>query len=237
MARRRPRGSGSVYQEGDRWAVKWPQGKGPRGYKGGFTTREGAERHGTIARATYLAKGSAPASLVTSKLTLADHAEGYMERRKINLEAGAEDAYRWKKHIAPGLGHLRPDDVDAAEMRRFIHGRLDAGCAPGTVRTMVSISSGLYEELVEARLATRNPCWGLPKSTRRLMKSDHDPEDVPFLEKLDDVRRVYLAIREQSEGLAVGFALGAFGGLRPGEAFGLRWRSVDLEARSIHVRE
>ena len=237
MAERRPRGTGTVYQEGSRWAVRWQEGKARRRYAGGFKTREDAERHGTIARATYLAKGPSPVALVAGMLTLADHGKAFLERRKTTHEAGEEVAYRWNRHIAPGPGHLRPDEVDAAEMRRFIHDRLDADCSPGTVRTMVSILSGLYEELVEARLATRNPCRGLPKSTRRLMKSDHDPEDVPFLEKLDDVRRVYLAIRDQSEGLAVGFALGAFGGLRPGEAFGLRWRSVDLAGKTLHVRE
>jgi len=131
MTKRRPRGTGTVYEEGNRWAVRWQEGKTRRGYAGGFKTREEAERHGTIARATYLAKGSSPVALVAGKLTLSDHGKAFLERRKTTHEAGEEDAYRWNRHIAPGLGHLRPDDVDAAEMRRFIHDRLNAGCSPG----------------------------------------------------------------------------------------------------------
>ncbi len=84
-----------------------------------------------------------------------------------------------------------------------------------------------------------------PRSTRRLMKPTHRPEDTPFLEKLDDVRSVYQALRDGNperdvpghEQTAVAFAVGAFGGLRTGEVLGLRWDRVDLDARRIRVVE
>jgi len=60
------------------------------------------------------------------------------------------------------------------------------------------------------------------------------PRTTPFLERLEDVRRVFLALPSP---YSLAFALGAFGGLRPGEVYALRWPHVDLAARRIHVRE
>jgi integrase len=57
---------------------------------------------------------------------------------------------------------------------------------------------------------------------------------TPFIERLDDVRRIYLALREP---LNVAYAIGALAGLRTGEVFALRWANVELATRRIHVRE
>jgi len=67
-----------------------------------------------------------------------------------------------------------------------------------------------------------------------MMRPTHDPRTTPFIEKLDDIRRVFLTLREP---LNVAFAVGAFGGLRTGEVLALRWENVDLAQRRIHVRE
>src|SRR5207302_308836 len=74
----------------------------------------------------------------------------------------------------------------------------------------------------------------MPKSLMRLLRSTHDPKKTPFIERLADVRCIYLALPEP---LNVAYAIGALGGLRTGEVFALRWTHVDLAARRIHVRE
>ena len=68
----------------------------------------------------------------------------------------------------------------------------------------------------------------------RLIRPTHDPKKTPFIERLDDVRRIFLALPEP---LNVAYAIGALSGLRTGEVFALRWTHVDLAARRIHVRE
>jgi len=50
----------------------------------------------------------------------------------------------------------------------------------------------------------------------RLMRPTHDPKKTPFIEKIEDVRRTYLALPEP---LNVAYAIGAFAGLRTGEVF------------------
>ncbi len=68
----------------------------------------------------------------------------------------------------------------------------------------------------------------------RLIRPTHDPKKTPFTERLEDVRRIFLALAEP---LNIAYAIGALGGLRTGEVFALRWSHVDLAARRIHVRE
>jgi integrase len=68
----------------------------------------------------------------------------------------------------------------------------------------------------------------------RLVRPDHDPRTTPFVEKLSDVRRIFLALEEP---LNVAYAIGALAGLRTSKVFKLGWRSVDLDARQIVVTE
>ena len=66
------------------------------------------------------------------------------------------------------------------------------------------------------------------------MRPSYDPRTTPFVEKLDDVRRIYLDLTEP---LNVAYAIGALGGLRTGEVFALKWAHVDLNTRRMHLRE
>src|SRR5207244_13169018 len=105
---------------------------------------------------------------------------------------------------------------------------------PATVRILVALLSAIFVDLTERGLAKSNPGRGLPRSVMRLIRPIHDPKTTPFIEKLEDVRRIFLALREP---LNVAYALGAFAGLRSGEIVALKWEHVDLKTRRIHVRE
>lgn len=230
--RRRPRGSGTIFREGPSWSIRYGPRVG-RQYETGFRTKEEAERRLTLLRAEAMQRRLGVATDPKLVPTLAELAGPWLERRKLTHAAGAEDASRWRRHLAPMLGHLRPDEVDEARIRAIVETKRGE-LAPGTLRVIVAVLSSLYEDLLERKIASRNPARHLPKSLLRLVRSDHDPMTTPFLEKLEDVRRVYLAL---SEPFNVAFAIGALGGLRTGEVFALRWRSVDLDARQIVVSE
>jgi integrase len=166
--------------------------------------------------------------------TLGPLPEAFLERRKTTHRAAYTDAYRWRKHLAPHFAHLRPAEIDAATVRRYAEAKLAEGLNSGTIRVLVSFLSALFADLVESGIAATNPCHLLPRSTRRLIKPSYDPRTTPFVEKLEDVRRIYLAMPEP---VNVAYALGALAGLRTGEVLALRWKHVDLSARRIHLRE
>ena len=200
----------------------------------GFATRDEAERvldtiHGNIAQGRA---GQPPDPKSVPRLK--DLAAPWLERRKITNRSWRDDVSRWDNHLASHFGHLRPGEVTTAEIRRFAEAKLAAGLSSTTAGHCVRLLSVFFSDLVEEGRASSNPCRALPRSTRRLMKNAHDPRETPFLEKLADVRRVYLALPDR---YSVMFAIGAFAGLRTGEVLGLAWTDVDIDAERIVVRQ
>jgi len=232
--KRRQWGNGSIARAANgTWKIRWCEA-GKRKTRGGLRSRDDAERVlakvlGDIAQG----RSGLPADpAIIPKLS--ELAPDYFERRKRTHRAGFEDASRWRKHVAPYFEHLRPAQVDAARMRAFIEAKLAQKANPATVRIYIALLSALFADLCERGIAQSNPARGLPRSTMRLMRSTHDPRTTPFIEKLTDVRRIYLALPEP---LNVAYAIGALAGLRTGEVFALRWQHVDLATRRAHVRE
>ena len=222
-----------VVREPQGFAVRWNE-RGERRYEGGFQSKVEAERFRALKRAeVILGRTSGPVD-PNRVPTLGALAEPWLARRKLTHRAWREDGNRWRKHLGPAFGSLRPSELDTGRLRAFVEAKRAEGLSSTTCRIYVAILSGLFEDLKERGLAATNPARALPKTLSRLVKPSHDPRTTPFLEKLDDVRRVFL---ELPHPFNVAFALGAFAGLRPGEAFALRWQHVDLKARRIHVRE
>jgi integrase len=94
--------------------------------------------------------------------------------------------------------------------------------------------STFYSDLCERGLARTNPAKGLPRSLRLLIKPSWDPKTTPFVERLEDVGRLYRALPEP---VALAYAIGVMAGLRTGEILALRWPNVDLDGRRIIVCE
>jgi integrase len=97
--------------------------------------------------------------------------------------------------------------------------------------------SSLFGDVTERGLAAVSPIRSLPKSTHRLYRPAHDPRTTPFVERVADVRRIFVALGGGDSPVGVAYALGALVGLRTGEVLALRWGHVDLATRRIHVRE
>jgi integrase len=237
MVRRRQRrqwGRGSVDQaRNGTWKIRWSEG-GRRRTRGGYATRDDAER--VLAKVLAdLAQGRTgllpnPRSLPK----LGEVAPDFFARRKRTHRAGVEDGSRWKNHLAPHFAHLRPTEVDAGRIRAFVEAKLAEGVNPATIRIFVAILSALFTDLAERGITQANPARNLPRSIMRLMRPTHDPRTTPFIERLEDVRRIHLGLPRP---LDVAYAVGALAGLRTGEVFALKWSHVDLGARRIHVRE
>lgn len=232
--RRRAHGMGSVYERSPgNWWVQWTE-NGRRRHSHGYETRELAEQ----VRAKIVAELAAGrAGLAVAKPigdTIGALADAWLTRRMKTHRSANDERWRWGKHLAPTFDKLQPIEVDAALLRKFIEAKLGEELSSSTVRLCILELSSLFTDLVERGLAPANPVRSLPRSTRRLIRPAHDPRTTPFLEKLEDVLRLYVTLIEP---VNIGFAIGSMGGLRTGEIQGLRWPNVDLKARRIHVRE
>lgn len=232
--KKRPKGQGCVYQRGlGNFWIKWREG-GRQRFLGSYPTRKDAERTLATIAANLRAERDGLPKDRSNIPHLADLAKAWLDRRDKTHRSADEDRWRWSKHLAGWFGHVQPQEVDPALLRRFIEAKLTEGLSSTTVRLLILEVSGLFSDLVEQGMAAHNPVRLLPRSTRRLIRPAHDPRTTPFVEKLDDVRRIFLALPEP---INIAYAIGALAGLRTGEILGLKWGHVDLSARRIHVRE
>ena len=230
--RRRNWGAGTITMSGKRWGVRWYE-NGRRRFKT-YATREIAEQ--VLAKiVSEMAVEDAGLHRDYDKAPNLDTlAAAWVERRLQTHRAAKDDGYRWKLHLGPTFGRMKPHEIDAAKLRRFIEGKLAEGLSPTTVGHCIRQLSTFYSDIIEAGHAPANPVASLPRSTRRLFKSIYDTRSTPFLERPEDVRRLYLAMAEPYNLI---FIFGEQTGCRVGEILGMQWRDVDLPGRKIHVRQ
>jgi hypothetical protein len=77
---------------------------------------------------------------------------------KRNLRTRTYENYETnvRVHLVPGLGSKRLDRLTPAEVRRFLHGKADAGLAAGTVKKLHVVLGSALQAAVRDGLLTRN---------------------------------------------------------------------------------
>ncbi|GAB2937834.1 site-specific integrase [Micromonospora polyrhachis] len=130
------------------------------------------------------------------------------------------------RHLIPGLGGHRLERLEPEHLERFYRRMQENGSAPATAhQAHRTIRTALNESVRRGHLA-RNPA-ALAKAPR-LAESEIEPYSVTEVQRLMAATRG----RRNSARWAVALALG----LRQGEALGLRWSDVDLDAGTLVVR-
>jgi len=240
MAKRRRKGEygkGTVYYRADRgtWSISY-RIDGKRVSESGFETEKDAKD----ALAMNLGDVAAGKKETETKLAsdpLNVYAKTWLADRKATHRSAYDDANRWQNHFEKTLGRKKPNEVTVAVLKDFIAAKRRTGLSTTTVNLLVRLLSTLYTDLVEAGAADANPCRQLSKKTRSTyLKAAHDPKRTPFLESMEDVIRVYQALRAKAPTVAAAYAIGALAGLRTSEVRALRWSDIDLQRGSIHVQ-
>jgi integrase len=235
MPRRRVWGQGGVRREpSGSWAVRWSE-NGRRRYKGGLESRALAER--VLARVLgELAQertGLAPDPRRFP--TLGTLATEWLKRREHTHRSWTDDRGRWENHLEEHFGRLRANEVDVAAVRAFVEAKLRTGMNHDTLRNCVACLSTFCADLAERPRETgisRNPVAGLPKSLRRLFKSEHDPRLTPYLRNVAEVRALADALPPWAR---AAYACGVLAGLRTGEVLALDWDAVRLDEPRLEV--
>jgi integrase len=230
--KKRPRGQGAIWEQGGNHWIRWRE-KGRRQTAKFPTRKQATEVLAQIVADVAAGRVGRPVKRSPAP-PISKLASKWLERRDKTHRSAKEDRWRWNKHLEPWFGARAPEEVDSALLRRFIEAKLVEGLSSSTVRLCVLELSALFSDVVELGHLQANPVRALPRATRRLIRSAHDPRTTPFVERLADVRRIFLALPEP---VSLAYALGALAGLRNGEVLALRWAHVDLDARRIHVRE
>jgi integrase len=237
---RRRWGAGCVYRRGNRWYVKWRENGEQRYSARTYESRELALEALAPIIADLEAGRGGPPRTPHSVPTITELGDEWLERRGAqpsDHRNHKSDVSRWRRHIIPTIGTLKPQDVDGALLGRWVDAKTDI--AAGTRRHCVNLLSGFYKDLIDynrvpgLRLA-KNPVEAMPEQSRAHLRSDHDASKTPFIERLSDVKRIYDSLAPP---LNVMYAVGALAGLRPGEVRALRAENVWLARHVIHVCE
>jgi integrase len=141
-----------------------------------------------------------------------------------NTLAGYRVAVR--VHLIPGVGAHRLDRLQPEHLERLYVRMMSAGSAAGTAhQAHRTVRTALGEAVRRGYLLT-NPA-ALAKAPR-LSELEVEPYSI------EEVQRILAAAAERRNGArwAVALALG----LRQGEALGLRWPDIDLDAGTLAVR-
>lgn len=236
--RRRGHGEGSIVQRADgRWmatvSVGWKDGKRDRKYYYGETRAAVAAKLNDALKAHH---DGIP--LANEKATVGRFLEEWLEvSKKGKLRARTFEGYvdAVQNHLIPDLGKVPLARLGPARVQRFLNEkatlpRSDARDAnplsPRSVQFMHAVLRNALKQAMAWGLVARNVATlvELPRVVRGEI-SPLTPKDAKaFLE----------ATREHRNEAVYVVALSL--GLRQGEALGLRWQDVDLEAGRLDVR-
>lgn len=229
--KRRTWGTGSIFERDGRWWIRWRE-RGKRKCRS-FLSREVAEK--VLAEVLKAAEreeaGMAPDPAMVP--TIGELSKTWLERRQRTNRSADNDVSRWK-HVSPTFDKMKPGEVNAANLRRFIEAKLAEGLNPATIAHFIHLLSSLFTDLHEQGLCEVNPVTTLTRATRKLYASTHDVTSTPFLARQEDIERLYRALPEP---YSVIFAVGSMAGLRCGEIYGIVWTDVDMESRTMRIHQ
>jgi integrase len=129
-------------------------------------------------------------------------------------------------HLTPTLGKVALAKLSPQHVQGMIKEKLACGFSPRSVQYMHSVLSRALNRALKWDLVPRNVCTLVPAPRAPL----HQVEPL----SPDDSRRLLDAVKGTDDEALYSVAMAL--GLRKGEALGLRWQDVDLDARTLTVR-
>ena len=241
MAKRGNR-EGSIFQRADgRWcavvSLGWQNGRRARKYVYGATQAEIVERL-TVAR-----KAAKDGVLVLDeRQTVAQYLKHWLQhcaRPKVRPSTFRRYSDIVRLHIEPELGPTRLSKLTPQQVQTFLNRKCGSasasrakvgrptprGLSPRTVRHCHAVLRVALGQALRWGLLTRNVATLVdpPRTTHT--------EVQPF--SPDEARRFLVAV--EGNRLEALYTVALACGLRQGEALGLRWQDIDLDAGSLRV--
>ena len=219
-----------TFKNTETWTAYWRDHEGRQRTKGGFRTKREAQAHltdvlGAIRSGTYV-----EASKMTVAAYLQDHWLPSLTVAESTAASYRREVEGW---VIPEMGGMRLSALTPAQVAEWQNSlagspRRDGRGVIGarTAQYISTIFRRALGDAVRLGLIARSPAAAVPRlrAARPEMTAWSAPEARAFLASVDGDR------------LSALWWLLTLRGLRRGEALGLRWVDVDLEAGRISIR-
>lgn len=159
--------------------------------------------------------------------TVAEFIARWLPAQSVSESTLMRYASALRLHVTPHIGTKRLADVRTTDMLRLLSHWQAIGLAPGTRSLYYAVIRKAFGQAVAWGDLGRNPMTGLHAPT--LMP----PQNAVMDE--DQLRRFLAALDDQQHRIPL--LLLAFGGMRVGEALGLRWQDVQWTAGTLQIRQ
>jgi integrase len=226
---RRGHNEGSIHKRPDgRWVgvlhLGYKDGKRDRKYFYGKTQKEARQKLEAAKR--DLERGL-PVDI--ERQTVAQFLDRWLAdvvRPKVRPSTYDSYAGHVRLYLKPTLGHHQLTKLTPQHVQSLLNEKLAAGLSPRTVQYMRSVLRNALNQAMKWDLVARNVATLVdPPRSRR-------PEVRPLTP--EQARAFLGAVKgDRLEGL---FTVAVALGLRQGEALGLRWEDIDLDAGTLRVR-
>ncbi|WP_208758808.1 tyrosine-type recombinase/integrase [Microbispora triticiradicis] len=163
------------------------------------------------------------------KVLLGDYAQTWIKERP-GLRPKTVELYTWllERHVAPGLGEVPVGKLTTALVRSWRAALIDKGVSVSTAAKAYRLLRAVLMTAVEEdKLISQNPC--------RIKGADN--EQTPERPILTVAQVFELADRMADRRFRALILLTTFASLRWGEVIALRRSDIDIEARTVRVRE
>jgi len=227
-SKRRANGEGSVYQRASdgRWVAQvtyWEGGQTRRAYDYAKTQREALKALQRLRQ--QLEQGLPPAP---ERLTVAQYCEQWYEANAARLRPTTARRYQQliAHQITPHLGRTRLSQLTPIAVEAWLRRLAQQQLAPRTLQQCRAVLRRILQDAVRDGLCARNAA--------ALARPVPVPPPATSAWTPDEAQRFLRATSDHW--LWPLFALTLSLGLRQGEALGLAWEDVDLDAGLVVVR-
>jgi integrase len=219
------------------WVVDYTDGKGARRLKS-FKLKKEADAFASTAavevrEGTHVADSASVTVEKAAKFWITSGEAAGLERSTINQRQRHLD-----HHIIPFIGQTLLSRLTIPTIRDFEDKLRSEGRSPAMIKKVVGSLGSILSDAQERGLGTRNPVKDMRGTRRPAARTDkrHKTrikvgEDIPTRE---EIKALVGALEGRWRPLLI---TAIFTGMRSSELRGLRWKDVDLDRRTISVRQ
>ena len=135
----------------------------------------------------------------------------------------------WRLRIEPRFGDVRVRRIKPADVDEWIGDMIGAGQSRYVIIETLGVLRRVLSRAVRDKVIPTNPC-----AERGIQLPRRQQVERPVLSPVE-VEKIAQACKHERDRMLVRFL--AYSGCRIGEAFALRWSSVDLDRGTVTIRE